>query len=222
MTAERSENELEFPFEPLALRVHAQRGRLSANQRIKGARALVAALRWDEPARSPWNRFQLGWGTRWAAAWGLLLALATASATAGVVLAVHHRASRPLSFTIDGGQVERNGFIQAGTAMPPRLHFSDGSELFLDHGARASLSEVDGRGARVALTEGARASISSTFRGHDGCSTRAPSSSRSRERRSRSDGSRATSSWTCRWSAGAWRSAARCRTDRSPCAAASI
>jgi TolA-binding protein len=143
--------------EALAPLVHGHRGRLTALQRAQGARSLIAALGWGESGRGARSRPDAAWSAlsgrgRWASAWACTLFFAT-TAAAVMVFAVHHHATRPLSFTIDGGKVERNGFIETGAAAP-KLVFSDGSQLFLDRNARASLSEVDGRGGRVALTEG--------------------------------------------------------------------
>jgi hypothetical protein len=140
-------NEAESPSEAFVELVRAHRGRLSIHQRVQGARSLVAALAWDRAPR----RF----GVR-VSSWSLAgLALAIGVLASGVATwATQRRATDPLSYTVDGGRVERNGFIAGDLTTRPRLHFSDGSELLLAPGSKASLASVDSRGARVALTEG--------------------------------------------------------------------
>ncbi|HEY4012441.1 MAG TPA: FecR domain-containing protein [Polyangiaceae bacterium] len=147
MTPEQSRDGEEFPFEAVAGEIRAARGRLSAPQRAEGARELLAKLGWGEEAAHGGRRGV----RRWAAG---AVAFAVLASALGV-FAVVHRAARALSYSVDGGRVERNGFIESDAVTSlPTLRFSDGSRLALDRGTRASLGWVDGRGARVAITDG--------------------------------------------------------------------
>jgi TolA-binding protein len=71
-----------------------------------------------------------------------------------VALALGWRSTRALSYAVDGGHVEQSGFIAAEPAGQPRLRFSDGTEVLLTSGTKASLRSVDGHGARVSLADG--------------------------------------------------------------------
>jgi hypothetical protein len=146
MTPEHSKDGEALPFDAVAREIHSTRGRLSAQQRTQGARDLLAALGWDEAQSA------VGGRGRWWAAGAATFALLASSLA---LFALTHRPSRALSYSVEGGRVERNGFIETDApGSPPTLLFSDGSRLSLDRGARASLGPVDGRGARVAITEG--------------------------------------------------------------------
>jgi TolA-binding protein len=146
MTPEQSKDREDFPLAAIAGEIHAMRGRLSSQQRTDGARDLLARLGWEEAGHLARRGF------RWWAAGALAFAV-LASALGMFVIA--HRASRALSYSVEGGRVEPNGFIESDAVTSlPTLRFSDGSRLSLDRGTRASLGWVDGRGARVAITQG--------------------------------------------------------------------
>jgi TolA-binding protein len=131
------------PEPALVKLIHAQRGHMSTRQRVEGAQAFLA--------RAMWNRDGVRLRTRWAAA----LALGVGVPVLAVALfAFERRGAGPLSYAIDGGHVERGGFIEAESARQPRVRFSDGSELLLSIATKASLRAVDHRGARISLAEG--------------------------------------------------------------------
>ena len=69
-------------------------------------------------------------------------------------MATEWRGAKALSYAIDGGHVERSGLITSLAGEPPRLRFSDGTEVRLAVGTKASLGPVDGHGARFSLTDG--------------------------------------------------------------------
>ncbi|MDP8999507.1 MAG: FecR domain-containing protein [Myxococcota bacterium] len=131
----------EIPAPALVQLVHAKRGRMSSQQRIEGAHILVGRLKWGHRRR--WRPFA-----------PLLAAGLVVSIACVALVAVERRAGTALSYAIDDGHVERGGFIQADSARQPRLRFSDGSEVLLTPAAKASLTSVDNRGARLSLSEG--------------------------------------------------------------------
>jgi TolA-binding protein len=136
----------DFPFDAIAGEIREARGHLSLEQRTRGARELLAVLRWD--AGTGGARRKARWWAASAVAFGVL-------ASALGIFVVAHRGSPALSYSVQGGRVERNGFIESDApGSPPTLTFSDGSRLALDRGTRASLGVVDGRGARMAITDG--------------------------------------------------------------------
>jgi FecR protein len=145
MTPEGRNGSVDSPSGALVELVRAHRGRMSSLQRVEGARSVVDAL---ESMGAGWQRGRLG--AR--ALSGLALGMAIVAAV--IFLVVQRRAAAPLSYTIDGGRVERDGSIAYEPATAPMLRFSDGSELRLSSESKASLAAVDGRGARVALTAG--------------------------------------------------------------------
>jgi hypothetical protein len=70
--------------------------------------------------------------------------LATASATSAPAL----------SFSVDGGRIGVGGTIEAEGDAEARLAFSDGTEVRLARGTRASIRALDAFGARLSLAEG--------------------------------------------------------------------
>jgi TolA-binding protein len=126
------------PSDELVRLIHVQRGRLPSLRRVDGAQLLVPRPR----ARA------LAWARSWRA--GAVLALA-----ALIALGLVGRASlRSLSYTVEGARVARSGAIDVDGNAEAKVRFSDGSEVWLARGSRASLRRVDGRGARLALDSG--------------------------------------------------------------------
>ena len=64
-----------------------------------------------------------------------------------------------LSYTVDGGQVEPGGNVEAIGATEPTLRFSDGTEVQLLGGAKGRVRSVDEHGARIALTGKAKVDV---------------------------------------------------------------
>jgi len=142
MTGKDAENNAEFPSEALVQLIHTQQGHMSVRQRIEGGRSLLA--------RSMWSRRPRRWSMR---EMGPVLAVAVV--VIGLVISARgRRATSALSVAVDGGHLDREGFVQAETPRPARLRFSDGTEVLLDRDTRASVRSLDSHGARVSLAEG--------------------------------------------------------------------
>ncbi|MBV9947795.1 MAG: FecR domain-containing protein, partial [Myxococcales bacterium] len=123
---------------------HRERGQLAPRRRVQGAQALLSRLFAGQ------DRARL----RWRSWLGAALVL-TVLAVAGAALRVHRQGS-VLSCAVLGGRLDASGAVQAdGPASPPRLAFSDGTEVALAAGARAVVRSVTRHGARVSLSEGA-------------------------------------------------------------------
>jgi hypothetical protein len=118
--------------------VRAERGNFSPRQRALGGEALVA--RWrrrSSPRRS----------------YALAMAAAGAALAVGVFGWERGR-TQTLSYTVEGGHVEREGLVAADRPLPPVIRFSDGSDVALGPGTHARLRSVDAQGACIALSDG--------------------------------------------------------------------
>jgi ferric-dicitrate binding protein FerR (iron transport regulator) len=81
---------------------------------------------------------------------GLALAL-TFALTFGGTLA---RRPRPLTYVVNDGAVEANGYVARVGAAPTELRFSDGTRVQLARGARMSVSAPGPHGARLRVEDG--------------------------------------------------------------------
>jgi ferric-dicitrate binding protein FerR (iron transport regulator) len=143
MFRKKSEEALAVPSAELVKLIDAQRGHMSARQRLEGVQSLVARL--TERRR----------GIRLSAKSIAISALVASLIVFGVVTGVRWRpVTSALSYTIDDGHVATGGLIEAASSIPPRLRFSDGTEVLLRPETKASLRSVDSHGARVSLIEG--------------------------------------------------------------------
>jgi hypothetical protein len=73
-----------------------------------------------------------------------------------VVAFAWRRAPAPLAFTIDGAAARAGAYVHGGGSsdQPPRLRFSDGSEIAFAPGSSGRVAEVGPRGARVLVESG--------------------------------------------------------------------
>ena len=133
----------QVPSAALVRLVHGERGHMSERQNAEGVQSVVARWIWERHE----SRLRKPLRVHWAVA-------AAVAMTALVAAVVAWRGTRVLSYAVDGGRVEPSGFITAQAADPPRLRFSDGTEVRLGSETKASLRSVDGRGARVSLADG--------------------------------------------------------------------
>jgi TolA-binding protein len=144
----RRKQEEEVPAIPSAALVqliHEQRGSMSTRQRTLGGQRLLA--------RAAEGRRGAHFSVR------VLAGLALAIAVLVVVFAVNGARGRlattsALSYAVDDGHVVRGGGIEADSSSPPRLRFSDGTEVLLGQKTKAALRSVDSHGARLSLVEG--------------------------------------------------------------------
>jgi hypothetical protein len=148
MNRKPTDDVLETPVPELVRMIRTTRGQMSSRQREEGARPLLARLKR--------GRSHKGLGGVISLRFALVapLALAGLILLGSVVLAIRQRAMAPLSYAIEGGRVGRSGLIESEPSSEPLLRFSDGSEVHIAGGAKASLQSVSGRGARVALASG--------------------------------------------------------------------
>jgi hypothetical protein len=86
-----------------------------------------------------------------------LAAAAFVMVLAVVVGFAWRRAPARLAFTIDGVAARAGAYVHGGgdSDQPPRLRFSDGSEIVFTPGSSGRVGEVDHRGARVLVESGA-------------------------------------------------------------------
>jgi ferric-dicitrate binding protein FerR (iron transport regulator) len=80
-----------------------------------------------------------------------------AVAAAGLALAlggVFARRPRPLTYVVNDGAVEANGYVARAGAAPTELRFSDGTRVQLARGARMSVSAPGPHGARLRVENG--------------------------------------------------------------------
>jgi hypothetical protein len=114
--------------------VDAEHSRMSSRQWALGEERFMARWRRTGPSR---------------------LKLATAAVVAlAVVAGFELREGRSLSYAVEGAQVGPRGAIEGEQGREPRLHFSDGSDVSLSAGTRATLRHVDSKGATVSITTG--------------------------------------------------------------------
>jgi len=142
MTGKEIEDTAGVPSEALVQLIHAQRGHMSTRQRLEGGRSVVGRATWE---RRTW--FSMGEKVASVLAVGVIAIGVAVAARGG-------HGTSPLSYAIDGGHLDREGFIQVEAPSPARVRFSDGTEVLLDREARAAVRSVDGHGARVSLAEG--------------------------------------------------------------------
>jgi hypothetical protein len=79
------------------------------------------------------------------------LALAVVALAIGGALA---KRARPLTYVVDGGRVEANGYVSSAGAGATALRFSDGTRVVLARGTRMSIGPTSARGARLRVEEG--------------------------------------------------------------------
>ncbi|HEY7375802.1 MAG TPA: FecR family protein, partial [Polyangia bacterium] len=92
-------------------------------------------------ARPPWR--------------GLLLAGAgVAAAFALVMVARGVQRTRPISYVVEQGAAEQDGYIRGAGDGQSQVRFSDGTHVDLEHGARVSVLSRGPRGARLRVEEG--------------------------------------------------------------------
>ncbi len=103
-----------------------------------GKRQLKAALAMEKPR---------GRVARWAA-------LAAAALVAVAALVVYRGTPRPLAYEIAGASPNDGGYLQGTKGSPAVAHFTDGTEVRVNTGARARIVDGDAHGARVALEQG--------------------------------------------------------------------
>ena len=60
----------------------------------------------------------------------------------------------PLTYRLEGGALAMDGRIEARADVEPALRFADGTVIALARGTKGRLTEVDGRGAHVAIADG--------------------------------------------------------------------
>jgi ferric-dicitrate binding protein FerR (iron transport regulator) len=147
MIRKQEEEAPEVPTAALVQLIHTQRSSMSTRQRVEGIQRLLS--RAAESRR----------GARFSARSLAALALAVGVLVVGVVFAVSGVRGRlattsALSYAVDDGHVAKGGGIEADSSNPPRLRFSDGTEVLLGPKTKAALRSVDSRGARLSLVEG--------------------------------------------------------------------
>jgi TolA-binding protein len=142
MTGDRDDGKLGPRAAALAALAHKSLGQLSPAEQARGRTILRARL-----ARR-----------RQRTLWSLALAGAGAVAFAAVVVAprVLHLADNqpPLAYQVEGGALASDGVIEARGDVEPALHFADGTVIALARGTKGRLTDVDGRGAHVAISDG--------------------------------------------------------------------
>jgi hypothetical protein len=69
----------------------------------------------------------------------------------------HHLGT--LSYAVDSGQIGRGGVIEGDGATPPRLRFSDGTEVVFPVGSSGQVRSVDEHGARIAVNGKAKVEV---------------------------------------------------------------
>jgi TolA-binding protein len=124
-------------------------GRLGAMSDVQDARGLTAVLsNFGELPRArhgrQHSRLTLAVGV------AVMAALVLGGATFGRKLL----RKQPLSFVMNGGEVQAGGYFRIGDHARPSIQFSDGSKLSLVGGARGRVASVDEHGARVMLDDG--------------------------------------------------------------------
>jgi hypothetical protein len=62
--------------------------------------------------------------------------------------------ARPLTYVVEGGRVEANGYVSSAGAAGTALRFSDGTRVFLARGARMSIGPTSAHGAHLRVEEG--------------------------------------------------------------------
>ena len=127
------------PGERLSALIRAQRGHLSQHQRAVGGEIVALRLR-----RGPSQG-----RTRVVA-----FALAAACGLAAAISGWEQSRSRPLSYSVQGGHVDREGGVATDRAAPAVLRFSDGSEVTIAKNTKARLRAIDPHGAFIALSDG--------------------------------------------------------------------
>ncbi|HEX3777922.1 MAG TPA: FecR domain-containing protein [Polyangiaceae bacterium] len=117
-------------------------GRMSAEQSVRGEQAVVARFSVRSATRRAWI----------APAAATLLAAGVAAA----VLLLHHRAENAaLSYVIENRTSNNERALDVGSGPPQTVRFSDGTEVRVDKGTRASIRFVTNHGAELALSRGA-------------------------------------------------------------------
>jgi TolA-binding protein len=139
------------PKPPTAKLAELATGRMGEMSDVQDARGLTAVLtRFGEISRRRASRFPRL--PRLSALAGV--AAAAAVVVGGATLGPKLLHKRPLTFVMEGGEVQAGGYFRIGDHTQPSIQFSDGSTLALMAGARGRVASVDAQGARVMLDDG--------------------------------------------------------------------
>jgi len=139
-----SDDGLDTPLAKLADLAHDRLGEMSDVQDARGLAAVTAKL--GELDREPRRRFQRSSLVLACTAAVLLLALA------GIGRSLLRKS--PLTYVVQGAEIQSGGYFRVGEHALPTIRFSDGSKLDLMAGARGRVASLDADGARVMLDEG--------------------------------------------------------------------
>jgi TolA-binding protein len=119
--------------------IRERRGQISVTQRVAGEERMVAGWRRRSPPRMRWT-FAIGAGM---------------AVIGGAIGSVELWEARSLSYAMEGGHLGSHGAIEQDPGIQAtRLHFSDGSDVSLSGGIRATLRRVDSYGVTLALGSG--------------------------------------------------------------------
>ena len=121
----------------------------------EAARRLADADAGAGPRPEAWHRLRQG--RELARARGRRRWTLPAVAAAGLALAlggIFARRPRPLTYVVNDGAVEANGYVARAGAAPTELRFSDGTRVQLARGARMSVSAPGPHGARLRVEDG--------------------------------------------------------------------
>ncbi|MDP9034937.1 MAG: FecR domain-containing protein [Myxococcota bacterium] len=140
MASDRLDDTGYGPARALLQLVHEHRGHMSVRQRVDGFRSVVVRAHWKR--RRPWFAVRT------------VIVAATLGVLAFVGVKALDRHATALSYAIEDGHVDRAGSIEGSPASQPRLKFSDGTEVLLSAGSKASLRSVDDQGARMTFADG--------------------------------------------------------------------
>ena len=118
-------------------------GHMSPAQHVRGLQSLRSQLarRAGAPALGAWAAVAGG-----AVACGLAVALFLGWR--------HEQAGAPLSFRLEGADLQPGGYVEASPAGQSVLRFSDGSEVGLAEQTRLHVHSIDHRGAQITLEDG--------------------------------------------------------------------
>jgi ferric-dicitrate binding protein FerR (iron transport regulator) len=139
----------------VSLKVQEQDEKLVA--RLSEAARDAAGADAAGPAPEAWHRLQRARERdrdreRSVRRWGqpALVAAGLALVVAGVLA----RRPRPLTYVVNGGQAEANGYVTRAGAAPTELRFSEGTRVRLARGARMSVAATGPHGARLRVEDG--------------------------------------------------------------------
>jgi ferric-dicitrate binding protein FerR (iron transport regulator) len=118
----------------------------------------VAAACAVGPAPAAWHRLQEARARPRAGIlrrrWLPAAALVVLGSVGGLVGVLAARRARPLTYVVEGGEVEANGYVRSVGSAGTELRFSDGTRVRLDRGARLSVGAASARGAGLRVEDG--------------------------------------------------------------------